>query len=69
MTCKLCDEDHGAKLKLPPNGIYRPLKDGADAAWAPSARRIDLPFFREQSYHTLSRQDAALWADLGTYRA
>jgi len=24
---------------------------------------------REQSYHGLSRQDTARWADLGTYRA
>ena len=28
-----------------------------------------LPLTREQSYHTLSRQDAARWSDLGTYRA
>jgi hypothetical protein len=25
--------------------------------------------FREQSYHGLSKQDAARWVDLGTYRA
>lgn len=30
---------------------------------------MDLPFFREPSYHVLSRQDAAWRADLGTYRA
>ena len=29
----------------------------------------DHPLFREQSYHALSRQDAAQWTDLGTYRA
>jgi len=33
------------------------------------AEPADLPLFREQIYHALSRQDAALWADLGTYRA
>ena len=27
-----------------------------------------IPLFREQSSHALSRQDAARWADLGTYR-
>jgi hypothetical protein len=32
-------------------------------------RGIDLPFFREQIYHALTSQDAAQWADLGTYRA
>ena len=32
-------------------------------------RITDLPFFREQSYHALSRHDAAPRADLGTYRA
>jgi hypothetical protein len=30
---------------------------------------IELPLFREQSYHTLSRHNAAQRADLGTYRA
>jgi hypothetical protein len=30
---------------------------------------VDHPLFREQNYHTLSRQDAARRADLGTYRA
>ena len=32
-------------------------------------RTADLPLFREQSYHALSRQDAARRADLGTYQA
>jgi hypothetical protein len=30
---------------------------------------MDHSLFREQSYHALSRQDAAQRADLGTYRA
>jgi hypothetical protein len=30
---------------------------------------VDRSFVREQSYYALSWQDAALWADLGTYRA
>lgn len=30
---------------------------------------VDHPLFREQSYHALSRRDAARRADLGTYRA
>ena len=34
-----------------------------------NAGNADIPLFREQSYHALSRQDAAPWADLGTYRA
>jgi hypothetical protein len=34
-----------------------------------SAGTSDLPVFREQSYHALSRQDAARRANLGTYRA
>jgi hypothetical protein len=33
----------------------------------PSA--VDLSLFREQSYRALNRQDAARWADLGTYQA
>ncbi len=36
--------------------------------WARPAS-VELPFFREQSYHALSRQDAARWAYLGAYRA
>src|SRR5262249_36857382 len=32
-------------------------------------RTADLPLFREQSNHVLSRQDATRWADLGTYLA
>jgi hypothetical protein len=30
---------------------------------------VDHPLFSEQSNQTLSRQDAARWADLGMYRA
>jgi len=32
-------------------------------------RTADLPLFREQSNSTLTRQDVALWAHLGAYRA
>jgi len=32
-------------------------------------RTADLPLFREQCNHALTRQDAAQWTDLGTYRA
>jgi hypothetical protein len=37
--------------------------------FALSSFRWDHPLCREQSYHALYRQDAARWADLGTYRA
>jgi hypothetical protein len=41
----------------------------AAAPVAAHASSPDRPFFREQSYHALNRQNAARWADLGTYRA
>jgi hypothetical protein len=30
---------------------------------------VDHPLFREECNHALTRQDAARWGDLGTYRA
>src|ERR1700747_158630 len=61
---------------LPPHAYPRadvpalastPQLDDAPSNLRPAL--VDHPLFREQSYHTLSRQDAARWADLGTYRA
>ena len=37
--------------------------------WTTGPVRRTFRFFREQNYHALNRQDAARWADLGTYRA
>ncbi len=45
------------------------LTDRPNAASSNRPTMVDRSFFREPSYHALSRQDAARWADLGTYRA
>jgi hypothetical protein len=45
-----------------------PTSETASNAKSSSGAQPDQSF-GEQSYHDLSRQDAAQWADLGTYRA
>jgi len=50
------------------NRIIVPQVKG-DPSGQGRGRTADLPLFREQSYHVLTRQDAAKWPDLGAYRA
>ncbi len=51
-------------------GYYPPAWRAGQATSSPvDQTAADHSLFREQSYRALSRQDAALWADLGTYRA
>ena len=61
------------QLALATNGPPRWRQDGqtiVQMTYHQAAEAaVDRPFFREQSNHALSRQDAARQAELGTYRA
>ena len=58
---------HAALICVQMIQFWRPLSD--PLTHQVGRITVDLSFVREPSYHALSRQDAARWADLGTYRA